>query len=224
MRVSRWVWLFTALTLIQAAQILLHLTVLPYAGTLATAALLGFAASREGASGLARRAGLGGLAALTLAAGVVDNRHGGSGWPQEFGERSGRPAALLVLLAGALFAVTVLARTGRGLRRLHFLPAAAGTLLAVVLLARFASSREPGRIGPLPYPIVTVLVLLLPVVAVVLLFFAANAALASGRRWRPAGWALLPVLVLAVGAVDAVASLGVLTTPPTWSKCRAAAR
>jgi hypothetical protein len=40
-------------------------------------------------------------------------------------------------------------------------------------------------------------------VPVILVLFAVNAALAGDRRWRPAGWGLLPVLVLALGALGA---------------------
>lgn len=113
-RVSRWLWLFLAITQIQAAQILLHREVLPYAGTLAIAALFGHAASWSGrplnsVAGLdaPQLAGLGGLAALLAAAAAVDHRNGGYGWPMGFGPTSGAEAILPAVLAAVLLPVAV---------------------------------------------------------------------------------------------------------------------
>ena len=114
LRVSRWLWLFLAFALIQTAQILLGREVMPYAGTLVIAALLGHAASWSGRPlssvvGLdaPQLVGLGGLAALMAAATVVDHRNGGYGWPISFGPLSGAEAILPAVLAAVLLPVAV---------------------------------------------------------------------------------------------------------------------
>lgn len=113
-RASRWLWLCLAFALLQVAQILLHRDVLPYAGTLVIAALLGHAASWRGhpfssVAGLDTQqlVGLGGLAALMAAAAAVDHRNGGYGWPTGFGPTSGTDAILPVVLAAVLLPVAV---------------------------------------------------------------------------------------------------------------------
>jgi hypothetical protein len=113
-RFSRWLWLFLVFSLLHAAQILLHREVLPYAGTLVIAALLGHAASWSGRplsslDGLdpPQLAGLGGLAALMAAATAVDHRNGGYGWPIGFGPTSGAEAILPAVLAAVLLPVAV---------------------------------------------------------------------------------------------------------------------
>lgn len=227
-RQSRWLWLFVAFAMVQQAQLLLHLAVVPYAGTLAVVALLGYAASSDGfvpvassagfvpvatpagfvpiatPGGATRLAGLGGLAALAVAAAVVDGRIGGDGWPVGFGSSSGLVAALAVAAAVTAMSVAVLARVPARLPRRRLLPAALVTAVAVGLTAAAATS--PAQ----RYPVVVVAVLWLPLVALVMVAFAANAALASGRRLRAAGLGLLPVLVLALGALGAAAHSEIL--------------
>ncbi|WP_203778329.1 hypothetical protein [Paractinoplanes rishiriensis] len=191
MPTHRWILLFVTLAAVQAAQTLLHREIVPYTGTLATAALLALAASRhDGRRGPGRRA-LAGLALLTLAALAVDHENDGYGWPLEFGGHGSPLPPILVVAGVLLLAVALLSRVG-AVRKVLLIPA--GLLAAgVVLLIAEQAGPDPAAIRWL----------LVPAVAVILVLFAVNAALAGGRRWRPAGWGLLPVLVLALGALGA---------------------
>ncbi|MEU4238272.1 hypothetical protein [Actinoplanes sp. NPDC026619] len=107
-------WPFLVLTLVQVGQLLLHRQVLPYAGTLAVAALLGHAASWGDrpwspvpGPGAPQLAGLGGLAAIMAAAAVVDHGNGGYGWPAGFGPDAGAAAIMPAVLAAVLLPVAV---------------------------------------------------------------------------------------------------------------------
>jgi len=112
--VSRWLWLFLVATLVQFAQLLQRREVIPYAGTLAVAALLGHVVSWGGRAlspllGLdePQLAALGGLASLMTAAAVVDHRNGGYGWPVTFGPAAGAAAIVPAVLAAVLLPVAV---------------------------------------------------------------------------------------------------------------------
>lgn len=157
---------------------------------MATASLLGFAASRNQERG--------GLAALTVAACLVDDRHGGYGWPTEFGTGSGPAATVLVVAAAALLALAVLGRVRTGVSR-RLLPAALAGLAMLVLVAELAGDQERS----IWHPVAVVAVLLPPATAVILVLLAANAAIVAGRRHLPAAAGLFAVLVLAFGAVAA---------------------
>ncbi|WP_213004593.1 hypothetical protein [Paractinoplanes toevensis] len=198
MRVSRWVWLFLASTAVLAVQVTLQRELLLFAGTLATAALLGLAVERE-AGGWPQRAGLAGLAALTLAAAAIDIDAKGFGWPIAVGEHAGVVAVLLLTAGAALLAVAVLGTAAPGLRRRHLWPAALAGAVVVAVFAEFAITDRPGRAG--------IALLGLSVVALVLVLVAANAALVTHRLGR-AGVGLLAVLAFAGGAVGAAAEFG----------------
>jgi len=121
---------------------------LPFGGALATACVLAIAlvARTTGPARLlappaprwARWAGVAGPAALTACAALVDARHGGNGWPLR-AVSSGDPAltleAGLLALAGALLAVSVLARIRRLIRPGHWPAAVAVVLLPFALVA-----------------------------------------------------------------------------------------
>ncbi|MET3430527.1 hypothetical protein BJ973_009739 [Actinoplanes tereljensis] len=179
-------------------QVLLRLELLSFAGTLATAALLGLAADRD-SGGWPQRAGLAGLTALTLAAAAVDIDAGGFGWPVAVGAHAGVVAVLLLTAGAALLAVAVLGTAAPGLRRRHLWPAGLAGVVVVGVFAKFAITDRPGRIGTA--------LLGLSVVALVLVLVAANAALVT-HRLGLAGAGLLAVLAFAGGAVGAAADFG----------------
>jgi hypothetical protein len=109
-----------------------------------------------------------------------------------------------VAAAVTAMSVAVLARVPARLPRRRLLPAALVTAVAVGLTAEAATA--PAQ----RHPVVIVAILWLPLVALVLVVLAANAALASGRRLRAAGLGLLPMLVLALGALGAAAHSEIL--------------
>jgi hypothetical protein len=197
-RVSRWVWLFLACASVLAVQLLLERELLLFAGTLATAALLGLAADRE-AGAWPQRAGLAGLVALTLAAAAVDLDAKGFGWPMSVGEHAGVVAVLLLTAGAALLAVAVLGAAAPGLRRRHLWPAAVAGVVVVAVFAEFGITDRPGRGG--------IALLGLSVVALLLVLIATNAALVTHRLGLAAA-GLLAVLAFAGGAVGAAAEFG----------------
>ncbi|GAA2657620.1 hypothetical protein [Paractinoplanes durhamensis] len=188
----RWVWLFLISAGALTAQLALHRELLPYTGTLATAALLGLAVEKGGAVGSwPGRAGLAGLATLTLAAGVIDADGGGYGWPTEVGRHAGVLAVVLLTAAAAMLGVAVLGAAAAGLRQRRLWPAA---VVGLAGLAWYANTSPAYYVG-------------LPVVALLLVLVATNAALASDRGYGLAGAGLLAVLALAGTAVGAAADL-----------------
>jgi hypothetical protein len=214
-RVSRWVWLFLICAGALAVQLMLRRELFPFAGTLATAALLGLAMPGAGTGSHSPvsagangawpcRAAIGGLVALTLAAGAVDFDAGGFGWPVAVGEHAGIAAVALLTAAVSLLAVAVLGAAAPDLRLRRLWPAAVAGLAVAVGFAAYVNTAEPDSTGKGAA---------LPVVALLLVLVAANAAFAAGRRLRLAGAGLLAVLALAVGAVSAAVELGAPDRP-----------
>jgi hypothetical protein len=202
-RTTGWAWLFLATGGVTVAEASLELDLVPYAGTLATLALLGLAASRH--RGTPRPAALAGLAALTLAAGIIDTENGGHGWPRNFDSPS-LLEATLVIVGAALVAVDVLDRVAPGLRKRRLWPAALAAFILLIHLVRtLAAVDEVGR-PPVLAVAATRVALILPVIALALVVLATNAAFASGRRFRWAGAGLLTVGVLAVGVLGSATS------------------
>jgi hypothetical protein len=208
--VSGWVWLFLAATAATAAQLLLVRADIPFAGTAATAALLGLAVSRRPAAITAWA----GLAALTLAAGLVDSGRGGYGWPLSIGPGAGPEVTVLLVAGVALLAAAVLRRVARGLNRRRLWPAAVVGALVVLRLVVYVIDPEVGWRETRPSPLALIAVLAVPVVAVILVVVAVNAAFTAGRQARPAAVGLLAVLALANTATVAAAGLDVLHRRP----------
>jgi len=203
-RVSGWVWLFLLATGVTVAQLLLHIEKIPYTATLATAAVLGRAATTTS------RVMSFGFAALTLAAGLIDTAGGGFGWPLEVADQAG-PAAIVLILAGAvLLAAGVVRRVWPDVRRRHMWPAGVAAALLILDLGLNATYPRVGWREAEPGPFTVLAVLTLPMAVLILLAVAANAAFAAGRPTRAVAVGLLAVFALASSTVGAVADLDVL--------------
>jgi hypothetical protein len=218
-RVSGWVWLFLAATAATAAQAMLQREAVPYTGTLAAISLLGLAATRAAAGGGAARGegtsrvGIVGLLLLTLAAGLVDARHGGYGWPFDRGIGAGPAGIALTAAAAVLLSLAVLRRVSRGLRRRRLWPAAVLGVLGLVWLVLNVACLGTNWSNIAPSPLIVLAVLALPAAVVMLVLLAVNAAAATGRPGRAAAFGLLAVLGFAGTTVDAAAGLSILIRP-----------
>ncbi|WP_433294785.1 hypothetical protein ACQP2F_34035 [Actinoplanes sp. CA-030573] len=210
--VPGWTWLFLAASGVVVAETSLKLDLVPFAGTVAAFALWGMAAGGPARRG---RLAVGGLALLTLAAGVVDAGSDGYGWPQHIGRAGVGGVALMAGGVAMLAAAGVRGAPRPGWKQLW----PAGLIAALVLTPLLAAvvddySRWPdgyffAGVPSLSELTATWAVRTLPVIALLLAVVAVNVVLAAGRRFRLVAAGLLGVAVLGMGAVVAGAEIDV---------------
>lgn len=192
---------------------------LPWSGTLALAALLAYVWLTPPATGTAvppgwprpRAALLAGLAALTAAAGLVDARTGGLGWPTAVAQPAVDPLwrvveGLLLSAASVSLAVAVLVTVGRPRSRRALAVVVAGVGVVAVLAALpmwyLYADRPPWQAAPDPLDLA---VAALPLIAAAMLAaVAAGAAWAGRRRSRAAAAGLAALSCLALLGVTEV--------------------
>lgn len=215
--------------MIQVAGLFLDLQLLPYAGTLALAALLGAVLARPTPAGgrpWPQRAAIAGLAALTLLAAVVDARTGGYGWPAELNRAPGLAVFVesgLLAVAGILLSIAALTGIRRPIRWWRYLPiAAVGLLFVIGLVDQYLRDQRFTIFEAPPDPVALAAALALPCAAVLLLIAAVNLALTAGPGLRRTGAALLPLLVLSLGGISAVWDEDALRREPAPADCAAA--
>jgi hypothetical protein len=121
---------FLGLATVHVASLALDVALLPYAGSAALAALLGWALF----AGADRAVGVG-LAALTAAAVLMDARSGGYGWPAVIGSwgSPGPAEAAPLAVGGVAFALAIGRVVELPVRRWRLFVAAGAWLLAALL-------------------------------------------------------------------------------------------
>lgn len=215
MGTERWPrWAFLACAGIHVVGLFLDRRLLPYAGTLTLAALLAMALAAPVRTGDRRwpgRAVTGGLAVLAVLAGIVDARTGGYGWPAEFTRQDGPSVfveAGLLTVAAMMLATAALGMVTWRRRRVWLLPLGAYAVLTVStgVAGWLHVSRPPGSSGAPADPAALATVLALPYAAALLLAVAVFMTWASPRGLRRVGVGLLPLLVMGIGAMPAVAT------------------
>jgi hypothetical protein len=223
------------LAVVQAFGLVYNRPLVAWSGTLMVAALLAYAwlalsapvrwdtARGGGGRSWPDRALLVGLAALTVVAGLVDDRYGGFGWPlsasQPAGGLAGALEAGLMLCAAIGVASAVVATVGRPRSRRWLIGTAAAAVVtaAVAVVAvwtNLTADRPAWR--PVPDPTELVVAVLPFAVAAVLAVVAAGTVAAAGSRMTGtalvslAGLALLAAYQAAVSApLHATASASV---------------